>query len=220
MGKGKEEMEKKKSKRKSIANIYKKIQQEISWNLYSKFLVLMALEVVVNNFFFFTFFLMDLVLCLSCCPYNFTCENWFFFSSGEDFLSFFVKLLICPTRWRAKKKVWLLLSTNQFYRIWTREREKKKSSQRVMGLVLYAQNNASCNQLPHRLNQQFKSNTNIWISFGCKGTKLCLFWFFFPFYPRSFSFLLSYKTWLIESDNTSITFIQFFFCSFSKATVP
>lgn len=174
-----------------------------------------------EQFFFFYFFPhgFTLVLCLSCCPYNFTCENWFFFSSGEDFLSFFVKLLICPTRWRAKKKVWLLLSTNQFYRIWTREREKKKSSQRVMGLVLYAQNNASCNQLPHRLNQQFKSNTNIWISFGYKGTKLCLFWFFFPFYPRSFSFLLSYKTWLIEPDRTSITFIQFFFCSFSKATV-
>lgn len=111
-----------------------------------------------------------------------------FFSSGENFLSFFVKLLICPTRWRAKKKVWLLLSTNQFYRIWTREREKKKSSQRVMGLVLYAQNNASCNQLPHRLNQQFKSNTNIWISFGCKGTKLCLFWFFFLFILGVFLF--------------------------------
>ena len=180
----------------------------------------MALEVVVNNFFFLLFsswiYFSFVSVVLSVQLYLW---KLIFFSSGEDFLSFFVKLLICPTRWRAKKKVWLLLSTNQFYRIWTREREKKKSSQRVMGLVLYAQNNASCNQLPHRLNQQFKSNTNIWISFGYKGTKLCLFWFFFPFYPRSFSFLLSYKTWLIEPDRTSITFIQFFFCSFSKATV-
>lgn len=116
------------------------------------------------------------------------------------------------------KKKSLTFTLNQSILQNLNEREgEKKSSQRVMGLVLYAQNNASCNQLPHRLNQQFKSNTNIWISFGCKGTKLCLFWFFFPFYPRSFSFLLSYKTWLIESDNTSITFIQFFFLFFFKS---
>lgn len=87
------------------------------------------------------------------------------------------------------KKKSLTFTLNQSILQNLNEREgEKKSSQRVMGLVLYAQNNASCNQLPHRLNQQFKSNTNIWISFGCKGTKLCLFWFFFLFILGVFLF--------------------------------
>lgn len=105
MGKGKEEMEKKKWKEINC----KYIQKNPARNQLKFIFQIFGFNgswSCGEQFFFFYFFPhgFTLVLCLSCCPYNFTCENWFFFSSGEDFLSFFVKLLICPTRWRAKKK--------------------------------------------------------------------------------------------------------------------